>query len=552
MQKILLITRAAHPLIGVSLLLALLAGCAPKSTETATISSSPASNATAFNFAARQAEELPDVTSEDVTALDDTPETDSAPLTAEEQEALNTRLDIDIDMDDSDREVVEKYFKYFTHQARNVFERYLERAALYLPYTRQVFRDKGLPEEMVYLAFVESGFNPNAYSRAGAAGMWQFMPYTGRLYGLRYDWWVDERRDPFKATHAAADYLNKLYADFGDWYLAIAAYNAGEGKIGRAIKTTGAGSFFELTQRNHKLSHKAQLRQETRHYVPKFLAVVKIMRNLEKLGFTPVDESYGLSLAPVSVKGGTDLLALSEACGVDWKRFASLNPAFSRQVSPPEYDSTIYLPHKTVTSANAFLKSAKARPFAGWKAYQVRSGDSWYRISRQYGVPITVLKSVNKQHSNVLRIGQRLMIPGGGGASESPALSVASARNKTRSIASKRGNYTVQTGDTLSAISRESGVSLRTLMDSNGLTAKSVLRVGQKLYIPDQSRSKTVASQQQAEKVKSSIVYRVRRGESIWSIARKFGVSQEDVLRWNGMGSGSTLYPGDTLKLFVN
>lgn len=549
MQKILPSKYSATMIIGLMLVFSL-GACAPKQTvlDAGPVAKAPAQG-TVCEPGSLQAAGDPDVPSEDVSSLDETPGQDSSPLTAEEQEALNTRLDINIDMDDSDREIVEQYFKYFTHSRREVFERYLERAELYLPYARKVFKDKGLPDEVVYLAFVESGFNPNAYSRAGAAGMWQFMPYTGRKYGLKYDWWIDERRDPFKATHAAADYLNKLYADFGDWYLAIAAYNAGEGKIGRAMKGTGAESFFELTQMNDQLSHKAQLRQETRHYVPKFLAIVKIMRNLQKLGFKPISLDCGVDLAEMRVKGGTDLLALSESCGLEWKTFSSYNPAFSRQVSPPDHDATIYLPAKHLAAASTFVASSKSRPYAGWKSYSIKSGDSWYRISRKFNVPVTVLKSVNKNSSNVLRVGQLVMIPGGGSSS---AVAWDMSRAKTRSIAQKRSNYRVQTGDTLSAISRETGVSLQTLMEANGLTAKSMLKVGQKLYVPDNSFKKTVASRKQAEEVKKSIVYSVRRGESLWSIARKFGVSHQDVMRWNQMDKQSQLHPGDQIKLFVN
>ncbi|UZP66339.1 LysM peptidoglycan-binding domain-containing protein [Desulfovibrio mangrovi] len=549
MQKILPIKYSAMLLIGLMLVIAL-GACTPKQSLIGEepVVQAPVDEAVCEPGRLNAAGE-PDVPSEDVASLDETPGQDSSPLTAEEQEALNTRLNINIDMDDSDRQVVEQYFKYFTHSRREVFERYLERAEMYLPYARKVFKEKGLPDEVVYLAFVESGFNPNAYSRAGAAGMWQFMPYTGRKYGLKYDWWIDERRDPFKATHAAADYLNKLYADFGDWYLAIAAYNAGEGKIGRAMKDTGAESFFELTQQNYKLSHKAQLRQETRHYVPKFLAIVKIMRNLKKLGFKPIAEDCGIELAEVRVKGGTDLLSLANACSMEWKTFSSYNPAFSRQVSPPDHDATVYLPAKHLATAGDFIASAKSRPYAGWKAYSIKSGDSWYGISRKFNVPVTVLKSVNKSSSNVLRIGQRVMIPGGG---SSTAVAWDMSRAKTRSIAQKRGNYKVQTGDTLSAISRETGVSIQTLMEANGLTAKSMLKVGQKLYVPDNSFKKTVASRKQAEEVKKSIVYKVRRGESLWSIARKFGVSHQDVMRWNQLDKQSQLHPGDQLKLFVN
>jgi len=476
------------------------------------------------------------------------PADDAEPLSSEEIEALETRLDIDIEMDTSDRKVVEQYFKYFTHRGRKTFQRYLDRCAGLLPHAREIFKQKGLPEEIVYLAFVESGFNAKAYSRAGAAGVWQFMPYTGKKYGLRQSWWIDERRDPYKSAAAAADYLLKLYNDFGDWYLAIAAYNAGEGKIGRAMKKTGAESFFELTQKNHKLSRRARLRKETKHYVPKFLAVVKIMRNLEKLGFESVDFESCEPVASISVKGGTDLLALANDLGMNWKSFYNMNTAFRRQVTPPEYESTVYLPFHKEEQAIAFLKSDESRPYAGWISYRVRRGDSWYRIGRRHRVPVAVLKKVNNRRSNLLKPGQRLMIPG----SNATQVAWRSPRAKTHAIAQKRGNYTVQRGDTLYDISRATGVSVKTLLAANGLRSAKSLRAGSKLYIPIQPATTVAKKSSDKKKDGKSVAYQVRRGESVWTIAKKFGVSYKDILRWNSLSKRSILRPGDSLTIYAN
>ena len=163
---------------------------------------------------------------------------------------------------------------------RGVMESWLKRAQRYLPHTGR-FLAEGLPEDLIYLPFAESGFNPFALSRSGASGVWQFMPGTGKHYGLTVDDWIDERRDPYASTEAAIKYLKKLYADFGDWSLALAAYNAGEGKIGRALAKTGCEDYFSLCEASD------DLREETKLYVPKFLALVKIAGNLEELGFEP-------------------------------------------------------------------------------------------------------------------------------------------------------------------------------------------------------------------------------------------------------------------------
>lgn len=470
------------------------------------------------------------------------------PLTSEEQRALLYEPEIHFDLDAADKERVERYFTFFTQTHRKTFTAWLKRSETYLPYVHKVLKERGMPEELAYLPFVESGFNPRAYSRAGAAGMWQFMRYTGRKYGLASDWWIDERRDPFKATHAACDYLSYLYDLFDDWYLAMAAYNAGEGKIKRALDLTGCEDFFELSANNNKLQGRRRLRAETRNYVPKFLAVLKIVRNLESLGFEPLNLGDDTAPAALEVKGGTDLLALAKACGYSWDDFSDYNPMFRRYVSPPEQSSTVYLPTTKLAAAKEFLASPDSRPYQGYRSYTVRKGDSWYRISRNFGVPITVLKTVNKSRSNLLHPGQTVVIPRRHGGT---AIAASTTEIK-RKIAAKRGTYVIQKGDTLYNISLATGVPVKTIMQANGLRSAKRLMIGQKLYIPDAGGAATKKAQAKAEALHNKTIYQVRRGDTLWSIAKRFGVNHKDLVRWNNLSRSALIHPGDKLTVYVD
>lgn len=466
----------------------------------------------------------------------------STPLTPQEESALKTEPNIHFDLDLRDSEGVQRYFHYYTHKHRKTFARWLKRAEPYLPYLRDEFKKQGLPLDLIFLPFAESGFNPWAYSWAGAAGMWQFMPATGRHFGLQVDWWLDERRNPFLATQAAIEYLRKLHNDFDDWYLALAAYNAGEGTIGRALRKTGCDNFFDLAKTRR------YLKPETRNYVPKFIAILKIVQNLEELGFEPIDWDANLKGTRLNVKGGTDLLALASHAGLSWKEFRKLNPAFRRQVSPPGKTCDVYLPREKLALAQEYLASPDARPFAGYQNYRVRKGDSWWRISRFSGVPINVLKKVNGYHKNLLRPGQQLMIPGKG-----DRVVTASTLSNTQVLAKKRSNYLVKKGDTLWAIARRFGTSSQTLLQANGLRSGRHLRIGQKLYIPDASGSSTKLARKNADKEFRQLVrYHVRKGDNLWRIARRFGVTTNDLYAWNNLTKQSILRPGDRIKVYVD
>lgn len=461
------------------------------------------------------------------------------PLTEAEQKALAAPLEFAFVLDIQETKEVERFFRYFTHEGRERFEMWLKRAEQYLPAVRDIFAEYGLPHDLIYLPFLESGYNPMAYSRAGAGGMWQFMPKTGEMYGMTFDWWIDQRRDPWLSTHAAAAYLSRLYEMFGDWNLALAAYNAGEGRISRAMQRSGTDNYFDLASINNLLAN------ETRQYVPKFMAILKIIQNLEELGFEPIDWNNGPRLVEVEIKGGTDLAALADSCGMCWESFRELNPSFRRQVSPPGKNMTIYVPRDRRAAATAYLRNPTAAPFSGFQRYQVRSGDSWYVLASRFDTPIDVLKRINNRTSNTLRIGESLMIPA------SPA-AVAAAQETGRSPstqerASQRANHVVQSGDTLWSLSRKHGVTVQTLAQANGITERSTLRVGQRLYIPqiDRSGSRTASASTNV------VQYRVRSGDTLWRIAQRFGVTTYNLVAWNKLPRNGLIRPGDNLTIYV-
>jgi membrane-bound lytic murein transglycosylase D len=251
------------------------------------------------------------------------------------------------------------------------------------------------------------------------------------------------------------------------------------------------------------------------------------------------------------VPGGTDLLALARAGGMTWKEFHDLNPAFRRQVSPPHMEATAYLPAPKAQDMIAYLSDPGSRPYAGYTQHKVRSGDSWWRIANRYRVPVAVLKKVNNTTSNVLRPGQLVMVPGND-SGRAVAASSDSSGSSQRAIASRRGNYVVRSGDTLWSISRKFGTTVSTLRQSNGLRSNS-LKAGQKLYIPDNSGQATRQAVKDAEKAKAQLVrYKVRRGDNLTAIARKFGVTVAELRKWNALNSRGTIYAGQQLKVYVH
>ncbi len=363
------------------------------------------------------------------------------PLTEQEKNALASRGEIQFDLDVRETEEVQMFLQYFSMEKRGTMERWLVRAEPHLAYVRAVLTSFNLPPDLIALPFIESGYNNMAYSHAGAGGMWQFMPYTARRFGLTVDWWEDERRNPYKATVAAAKYLTVLHEMFGDWHLALAAYNAGEGKVSRAMAKSGQTDFFDLAK------NPALLKQETRHYVPKFLAVLKIFQNLDTLGFRPVNWQAGPTMKEVPVPGGTDLLALAQAVGMDWEQFHEANAGFRRQVSAPGRESTVYVPQAKYELAMAYLKNPESHPPAGFQTYLAQAGATWWSISRRTGVPVAALRELNAQAPDALSSGTAVRIPSDGSVKEAGLLAELGDRRSTGQASQAQARHRVRKGE---------------------------------------------------------------------------------------------------------
>lgn len=465
---------------------------------------------------------------------DYTPRDDGKPLTPDELHAFMTLGEIDRNMSQEESAIVELHFKYFVHERRSTMQRFIDRTARYLPYIHKTFGERGIPRELAAMSMAESGGNPNAISRAGAAGLWQFMPYTGRKYGLNQNRWVDERRDPFKATYAASDYLLKLYGDFKDWHLAMAAYNAGEGKIGRAIERSGSKNFFEICELGDTMDHKTRLRKETTDYVPRIIAMAKIMRNIDRLGFTPPRSTQAYNFTPVIVPPGTNLSSFASALGLSWEEFSGMNPAYRMRTSPPNSESTAYvLPEKTALAVE-WLQSDKATSSAGWVNYTIRRGDTLSQLARRSGVSMDEIRAANG-FKKLPRAGRSILLPEGAGK-------VASSGG---GAVTSSGQYRVQAGDTLFGLSLKWGTSVKSIQQANSLGNKTSLSLGQLLNIPGGSQTPPSAG---GELVTGS-TYTIKRGDTLGGISYRTGVSIENICKLNSIDEKCVLSVGQTLKL---
>lgn len=367
-------------------------------------------------------------------------------------------------------EAVERWIEYFSVKARDRFATYLVRAGRYEDMIRSRLREAELPEDLLYLAMIESGMNANAYSRAHAVGLWQFIRGTGRLYDLRIDYWLDERRDPYLATDAAIAHLRDLYEEFGSWYLAAAAYNAGRGRVSRGIARTGSTDFWELADAR-------VLRRETRNYVPKLIAAAIIAKNPEKYGFDDLDPYEPLRFETVEVPDATSFDVLAEAAGVSEDEIRLLNPQYPRRVTPPGRPAEVRVPVGRSESFAANYAQVPVSERVTWLEHRVQRGETLGHIAQAYRTSVSAIRAANNYvDPRRLQIGQRLIIPRSG---VTPAR-VAQATPAAGADGSL--TVTVQRGDTLWAISRRYNVSTAQLMRINGLSS-SLIRPGDQITV---------------------------------------------------------------------
>lgn len=302
-------------------------------------------------------------------------------------------------------EKVAFYIEYFTTKERDLFQQWLDRAGPYIPLIREIFLEEGLPEDLVLLPLIESGFRVDARSPKKATGLWQFMASTGALYGLKVNKWVDERRDPVKSTRAAARHLKDLYNTFGTWPLALASYNAGSGKVKRALARTRSSDFWEMGQSR-------TLTAETRNYIPKFMAVLIIAKNPDVFGFT-FSEEPSIRYDTVEVPGGMEISSIAKNAGTDYQSLKGLNPELKSNILPfDRHYYTLRLPEGT---GAVFLENYNNLPFSQrivYREHKVKKGDTVYSIARRYGTGVAAIKKANHLNRRYMIIpGDVLLVP---------------------------------------------------------------------------------------------------------------------------------------------
>lgn len=467
--------------------------------------------------------------------LDELPETvpEVSPSTlAEEKNVVAEAFpDFDIPMVLNDRVVA--YVNYFQYRHKDFFAASLVRSGRYVETFQSVFEEAGIPKDLVFMAHVESAFKTNAYSRARAKGIFQFIAATGRRYGLRIDSWIDERSDPDKSARAAAAYLKDLYGMFGDWYLALAAYNAGEGKVSRSLAATKKSDFWSLASTR-------TLRAETKNYVPAILAATLIAKQPEKYGFD-VEFDRPVATDVVSIEGQTDLRILARLGDVEHETLRQLNPQLRRGVTPPGAVTAIRVPEglgTIVADAYANLPVSDRLVLA---RHTVARGESLGMVAGRYGVSSAAIVKANQLGKNTtVKAGQELVIP----AVVAAAPPVDGTR--TGSVA-----YRVRRGDTLSSIARSHRSSATAIASASGIGVHAPLRVGQRLTIPGKGhRARPPSGTRPAAPVAgSAVTHTVRRGETLYRIAGKYQVTVDQICALNSINADGVLYPGTRLKI---
>lgn len=441
-----------------------------------------------------------------------------------EEDLANLHFDFPVLINDR----VLTFLGYYQNRGRELMESSLRRSGRYLPMIQQVFSEERLPQDLAYLAHVESAFKPLAYSRARAKGIWQFISATGRKYGLKQNTWLDERSNPEKATRAAARYLKELYELFGDWYLALASYNCGEGKIQRVMDRTGVRDFWRLADRR-------VLPRETINYVPSVLAAILIAKNPARYGFD-VQPEAPIQAETIAIPSQTSLSLVAEKAGISLEELKELNPELRRFVTPRN-EYALRLPQGRAEAVQQALAMVPPSERVILRRHVVRAGETLSTIARRYRITVAELAEANELRSkHRVRLHQTLIIPIGSERVDLAGTRPQIARNATRS------SYVVQSGDTLSGIAGQLRVGVGELKRWNGIRGNRI-RPGQKLVVYSQKTASP--SQDSAPK----IVYRVRRGDTLSRIATRYNTTVDALLASNNRTS-PRIHPGDQLTIY--
>jgi membrane-bound lytic murein transglycosylase D len=429
-------------------------------------------------------------------------------------------------------------------------ERVFGRSELYFHHIVTEIERRGMPLEIALLPVVESAFEPWAYSRARAAGLWQFIPGTGTRFALNQNWWYDGRRDVLESTRAALDYLQYMHAEFdGDWLLAIAGYNCGEGCVARAVRKNRAAGrpidFWNL-----------QLPAETRAYVPKLLAMKRLVANPEAygIGFSPIpDEPY---FVRVETGNQIDLKLAAELAGITHEELFELNPAFHRWATPPQGPHHLLLP---INAGDLFRQNlAQLTPDELLRVthHVVQPGETLATLATRYQTTPQVIRQINGLGDGPIAAGTDLRVPSGSTALPDKVLRAAARVDGRGGSASGRRPviHVVRRGDSLWKIARRHNMDVKTLMRLNGLRPGQTLQTGKRLRVASAGGSSSgggSGSSQSASSSGGSLTHTVRRGDTLYRIARLHGVTVAQLLSWNGIGVNAPLKPGQKIMVKV-
>ncbi|MFT6265435.1 MAG: membrane-bound lytic murein transglycosylase D [Oleiphilaceae bacterium] len=441
----------------------------------------------------------------------------------------------------------------------NYLDRTFKRSARYMHFIVEEILKRDLPMELALLPFVESAYDPFAYSHGRASGLWQFIPGTGKAYGLHQNWWYDGRRDIPASTKAALDYLSYLNKRFdGDWLHALAAYNSGSGRVGKAIR------------KNKKLGKKTDfwslhLPKETKAYVPKLLALSKLVLNPEKYGsaLPPIPDQPYFKI--VQTGSQIDLAQAASLADIDINEIYKLNPGFNQWASSPLGPHRLLIPIERAEKFAIKLKALSPTKRLNWNRYSVRNGDSLSVIAKKFNTTPTLIMQVNHLKSNMIRVKQKLLIPiASKGKSYYDLSQQNRLSNKQNNLKGSKGStklyYTVKSGDTIWDLALAHKVGVRSLAKWNGMAPKDVLRPGKKLLIWSKANQNSANSPathlpgpfaKKRDMIKR-IGYRVRKGDSLAKIANKFSVSISNLIVWNKLNKKKYLQPGQKLTIYVD
>ena len=424
-------------------------------------------------------------------------------------------------------------------------QRVSERAKRYGWHIQQQLKQRGMPAEIALLPIVESAYEPFAYSHGRAAGLWQFVPTTGKRFGLTQDWWYDGRRDILDSTAGALDYLQYLNKRFkGDWLLALAAYNSGEGTVSKAIRRNRKRGkpvgFWDLN-----------LPKETRAYVPKLIALGQLVKSPAAYGITLEAIPNRPYFEVVDTGAQIDLAVAADLAGIELDNLYRLNPGFNQWATSPEGPHRLLIPVDRADTFRQAIADLPPEKRIQWNRHKVKKGETLSHIAKRYHTTVAALKTTNNLRNASIRIGEHLMVPTSSQGLDNYRLSAGQRLHRKQNSARNgyKTQHRVSHGDTFWDLSRQYSVSVRKLASWNGMAPGDPLRVGQKLVLwVDQPSTKTLHP---GSKVRP-VHYTVRKGDSLARISNRFKVSVNDLRRWNALPKGRYLQPGQRLKLYVD